>query len=89
MENSIKAPRLDKTIRLTLAFFTDGIAEEKRHVIPKHCWTWGNAYLKRNKTHGVQPKGVGTIFHSLDEVLPAIEKELKKNEVVLHDSGRK
>ncbi|MDE0187386.1 MAG: hypothetical protein OXP71_18255 [Candidatus Poribacteria bacterium] len=74
-----------KTIAVTVAFFTNAIAEEEGKVLPKHAWTQGDAYLQKNTLHGI--KGTKSKFNSLLELTKAIDDVLIDGEIVLHTTG--
>jgi hypothetical protein len=47
-------PENSKSVRLSGASaWTDGIAESKGRIQPKHCWDAGVIKIQRNDTHGI------------------------------------
>ncbi len=44
----------EKTICLTVYFFTNEIATEKGTIVPKHAWTNGTVALRSNRAHGIK-----------------------------------
>ena len=76
----------EKTIALTVYFFTDEIATEKGKIVPKHAWTSGTVALRSNRSHGIK-SGVEHHFDSLLEVGKAIEDALIEGEIILHPTG--
>ena len=73
----------EKTIGLTVYFFTNDIATEKDKIVPKHAWTSGEVVLKSNPSHGIK-SGVKRHFHSLLGMATAIEDLLIEGEIILH-----
>ena len=82
-----EAKQGQKMIELKIRFWTNDIAEDKDHVIPKHAWSSGVVCIERNETHGIQP-GSPVPFHSLLDVGSKVEKVLIDHGVVLHPSRR-
>ncbi len=59
----------EKTIRVSVKFWTDGIASKDGHVIPGYCWEGGFVNVEANPTHelkATQP----VPFNTLDELIP-------------------
>ena len=77
------APHGEKTIELTVRFWTDDIAPRKGQVVPKHAWTHGTVRPVTNATHGIT-RGKAVPFNSLMEIGRAIEKALIAQGVSLH-----
>ena len=73
----------DKTIALTVYFFTNDIATEKDNIVPKHAWTSGEVVLKSNPSHGIKT-GPKSHFHSLLGLPQAIEEVLIDGKIILH-----
>lgn len=76
----------EKTISLTLYFYTEGIAKEKGNIVPKHGWTNGTVALRSNPSHGIR-SGPEHHFNSLLEITKAIEDVLIEGDIVLHPTG--
>ena len=76
----------EKTIALTVYFFTEGIATEKDKIVPKHGWTNGTVALRSNPSHGIK-SGPEHHFNSLLEISKAIEDVLIDGEIILHPTG--
>ena len=76
----------EKTISLTLYFYTDGIAAEKGKIVPKHACAHGTVALRSNRSHGIK-SGVEHHFNSLLEITKAIEDALIEGEIILHPTG--
>jgi hypothetical protein len=80
--NTIKAPRGQKTIAVTLYFWTDGIVPEGQAAC--HAWTAGEARVRANKSHGI--KSTPEVrFRTMDDLTPAVEQALANAGVTLHD----
>lgn len=76
-----------KMIEIRVRFWTDQIAEDKKNIIPKHCWDSGVVRMSSNDLHSI--KCLSPIpFNSIPEILPNIEKLLKNHGIKLH-LGRK
>jgi hypothetical protein len=86
MTNAINAPRGEKTIRLTVVFFTNKLAENKGEQIPKHAWSGGRVIMQSNTAHGIKPGSDDGFFHDLLELPKAIGEVLANNGIVLHAS---
>lgn len=66
----IRMERGDKTIKMTLYFWTDKIDGEPA----KAAWDYGTVNFKANKSRGIQPSKSGVQFTSLDDLPGAIRK---------------
>jgi hypothetical protein len=77
----------ERMIEVRVRFFTNGIAEGKGQVRPKHAWAQGMVRMERNESHGI-----GTSdplpFNSLMEIPAAIERLLIAHNIRLHASDR-
>jgi hypothetical protein len=81
-------PRQDEnTIKLTIYLFTNNLGQEPGTVIPRHASEQGTVALRSNASHGIA-SSPGIPFHSLPELLVAIEKLLIRERVTLHPNGR-
>ena len=82
-----EAKQGERTISLTLRFFTENIATEKGKIAPKHAWTNGTVALRSNASHGITSEPKKT-FNSLLEITKAIEDVLIEGEIILHPTGK-
>jgi hypothetical protein len=82
---SKSAPRGEKTLELTVRFWTDDIVK-KGKIRPKHGWAKGTVSMNTNSAHGIRSKSP-IPFNSLLGLGVAIEKVLVKNGVTLHATG--
>ena len=73
----------ERMIELKVRFWTDGIAEGKGRIRPKHGWTRGMITIERNDAHEIVPVR-GRPFNSLMEIPSAIEKILMEHGIQLH-----
>ena len=80
---SVKAEPKERMIEVKVRFFTNSMTDTRGYVRPKHAWTNGSVQMDRNKSHGIEP-GNPVLFNSLMEIMPAIEKILIKQGVILH-----
>jgi len=79
----VPANQGDKTIELTVRFWTDGIASKKGNVIPKHGWAAVVVYMHAGSpAHGFKPQDP-IPFSTLMELPGTIEKVLTKQGVQL------
>src|SRR6185436_21013835 len=65
----------EKMIEVRIRFWTDGIAEQKDTIIPKHAWDHGVVVMDINKSHGIAPKSPQP-FNSLLDLQNALAKVL-------------
>lgn len=73
----------ERMIELKVRFWTNGIAEGKGRVRPKHAWTRGIVTIERNGPHDIVPER-GCPFNSLLELPAAVERVLIDHGVQLH-----
>ena len=64
-----------RMIEVKLRFWTNDIASEKGHVVPKHAWASGVARIERNEAHGIKPADP-VPFNSIMEIGTAVEQVL-------------
>jgi hypothetical protein len=79
---SREAQHGQKMIEIKVRFWTDGLAQEQGHVIPKHAWTGGVVHIKANPAHGIS-EGRPKIFNSLAEIPALIEDTLIEQGIML------
>ena len=72
----------DKMIEVRIRFWTDGIAEQKDTIIPKHAWDSGVVVMDSNKSHGIAPESPQP-FNSILDLQSAIAKVLTEHGVTL------
>ncbi len=77
----------EKTIEVTIRFFTDEIADKADLIIPKHAWDSGMIYMCRNKTHGIKNKSPKP-FNSILDLTSVLSNVLMQHGITLH-TGRK
>ena len=77
----------EKTIELSLRFWTDEISGVKGTILPKHAWASGVVNVVQNASHGIKPADP-IPFNSLLELPVAIEKALLRHKIVLHPDGK-
>jgi hypothetical protein len=69
--------RPDRTIKVEIHFWTNGIAREGGKVVPKVCMDSGVVQILENKGHGIA--GEGPIpFNSFSKLVDGIEKEFRR-----------
>jgi hypothetical protein len=81
---TVKPQFSEKTLRVTVYFFTDSIAQRKGEVIPKHCSDCGGVVMPANGAHGIRSDDKGAMFNSYLELPAAIHETLRQNGVTLH-----
>jgi hypothetical protein len=64
-------PHGEKTIKMTIAFFTEGLSNDKT------CWSTGGIYPITNRSRGIRNDRGHVMFNSLDDI-PRKIKELFK-----------
>jgi hypothetical protein len=79
----IEAPHGDKTVEITIRFWTDQLADEKGKLLPKHINNSGKIRMSANKTHGI-PSEEAMIFDSITELPAKIEELLEHHKIVVH-----
>jgi hypothetical protein len=84
MNEEFEAKHGEKMITLDVKFWTNNIAEQDGHVVPKHGWTWGVVRVQSNPSHGIKTNGQYKHFHTMCEIGPAIEAARAEADVVLH-----
>jgi hypothetical protein len=77
----------EKTIEVTIRFWTDGITTKKNSIIPKHAWDYGAIYLHQNGTHGIKPASPKP-FNSILDLTSVLSQVLVQHGITLH-GGRK
>ena len=73
----------EKMIEVRIRFWTDGIAEQKDTVIPKHAWDSGVVVMDSNKSHGIAPEAPQP-FNSILDLQNVLAKVLTEHGVTLH-----
>lgn len=87
MMEAVKAPKGERTIELTVRFFTDDIDNRSGYVVPKHAQECGAVHINANKSHGIKSQDP-IIFNSLPQLHAAIERVLIQNGINLIVSNR-
>lgn len=82
-----KAAPGERMIELRVRFWTDGLAHNPGHVIPKHAWTSGMVHVTANDSHDLHA-GQDTPFNSLLDLPGVIAQVLREHGIVLHPSQR-
>jgi len=75
-----------RMIEIRVRFWTNGIAEGKGKVLPRHAWSGGVVRMAPNSAHGIKPKGLRT-FNSMAELGTTIERVLVDHGVKIHPCG--
>ena len=83
----VRAARNQKTIEVTLRFWTNNLARKKGYVLPKHAWPSGVAFVQKNDTHGIKSANPRP-FNSLLDVGAVIESLLVEHQIRLHANRR-
>ena len=84
--SSKEAEHGNKMIEIKVRFWTNDIADERGHIVPKNAWASGIVRIKPNPLHGIA-RGKPQPFHSLMDLPAVIEKVLIQHDIVLH-AGR-
>jgi len=83
-----KARHGEKTVELTVRFWTNDISKKRGYVVKKECWDSGVVYLKKNRAHGITSDGQPVPFNSLLDLPSKIEEVLISHKIVLHLGDR-
>ena len=88
---AVKPVKERKLIWVNIGFWTDGIAEKKGDIIPRHAWAGGVIRIPSSPLHGLKHiKGRrNAIFSSLAEIGVKIEDELAAHDVHLRPSKKR
>ena len=78
-----KALRGERTLEIRVRLWTDGIADGKGLIRPKHAWSAGFVRVKPNKSHGVTTCP-DLKFNSLMELPAVLEKIFIKHGITIH-----
>jgi hypothetical protein len=76
----------NKTISVTVYFFTDDLADQDGDVIPGHAWAQGQVAVRANATHSIK-SGYEVMFNRMADLPAAIEDALIAAGVTLHLPG--
>ncbi len=76
----------NKTISVTVYFFTDDLAQQDGAVIPGHAWPQGQVTVRANATHGIK-SGHEVMFNRMADLPAAIEDASAGADVTLHLPG--
>lgn len=73
----------ERTIEISIRFWTNDIAETSGHVLPKHCWPSGTVSVPVNESHGLA-SSEPHMFNSLMELPGVIENALIASDIRMH-----
>jgi hypothetical protein len=82
-----EAQQGERMIEIKVRFWTNGIADGKGIIQPKHAWSSGAVRIERNESHGIVPQK-SLPFHSLMDLTSVIEKVLVAHNITLHSSRK-
>ena len=78
----------DKTIKLTVAFWTNDIARKPGRIVKGEAWDTGFVYVQTNKSHGLTNDGSSHVaFNSISEIPRAVGRVLLNTRIKLHPGG--
>lgn len=83
-----KARYGEKTIELTVRFWTNDISERHGYIVKKECWDSGVVRVTKNRAHGISGDGTPIPFNSLLDLPAKIEKALIDRGIWLHLGDR-
>ena len=72
---------MNKTIKVTLYFFTNNLPEKFKDKAV--AWSNGNIQVRADKKRGLTKLDKSIMFNSLEEILPQVKKALSKAKVKL------
>ena len=73
----------DRTIKVELMFWTNGIASTKGKIVPKVCWDFGMVHILGNGSHSIKRSKSPIPFNTFSEIESKIEKGLKSEGIIL------
>lgn len=73
----------EKTIRITIRFWTNNISKKPGYVVKKECWDKGVVNVGTNKAHGLK-MGKPIHFNSFMDIPSKIARLLKMHNIKLH-----
>ena len=73
----------EKTLEVTIRFWTDQIATKKNFIDPKHAWDFGVIYMHQNDTHGIEPASPKP-FNSILDLTSVLSQVLVQHGIKLH-----
>jgi hypothetical protein len=74
-------------IEIKVRLWTDGLADGRGKIRPKHAWTAGVVRIERNDAHGIVPLAP-LPFNSLMDLTAKIERVILDHDITLHKSQR-
>lgn len=84
----VKAAHGEKTIELTVRFWTNNISRRSGYIVRRECWDRGVVYVRKNLSHGISVDGHPIPFNSLPDLANKVEEALFKRRIVLHLGSR-
>ena len=76
----------ERMVELKIRFWTDGLADGRGRILPKHAWTSGIVRTTPKKAHDITE--VKRPFNSLGELGAVVERVLIEAGVKLHPSSK-
>src|SRR5262245_39868053 len=78
----------EKTIELSVRFWTNDIADQEGKILPNQCRSSGALKLAPNDAHGIAKNQRWVPFNSLPDLLAKLETLLIKQGVTMHLSRK-
>jgi hypothetical protein len=82
MQNEVVAAHGDRTIKVTVALWTDSIATNPGRIVPKQAWPTGMVEVRANPSHGIS-SGEPIPFNTWNDLQGAVEQALENAGVTL------
>lgn len=84
-----KAKKDNKTIGVTLRFWTDGVTLESPEGKCRNvCWDSGVAKIERNRSKGIE--GIHPQpFQCLEDIVPLIKEIMRKQKIIMVSDNRR
>ena len=79
----------NKTIGITLRFWTNDLEVKHKGLERIVCWDSGVGYIEANAEKGIAPQPIPTPFNTMDEVIILIKELLRQNRVLVVSHGGK
>lgn len=76
----------DKTIKIKIDFWTDGMIKPKNKRVPKVCWDYGTIHIVKNKGHSIKASEPIQFDH-LRELESKIRRALAEAGIEIIDSS--
>jgi len=77
----------NKTIGVTLRFYTNGLEVKREGKEILACWEVGNAVIEANKEKGIKAHSIP--INCFDDIIPALKELFRKSHIIVASPNRK